>query len=555
MRNKIELKDYVFQDGMSTDEIWLYYNHIAHENNSDTFKVHLSVLHDIDTINKAQALILPILAKYNVRMFKTQNTDLLSMHQNLDGKEFCIYMQTCDEHSPESKQEFWMELLNEIETTLVQHEISKNPNGALGDLPFPGSQGYVYYRNPHNVGNEYVDAITLMDSGFTRHESCNISTNDFFKGYALKGEEVNSSQTKTSEPLKFKLPVRQVDREKQLKQSILESFHNQLKNNNNLLKLFLGTSGSPYSRNGRLCDRLFGTKLSRDKKFRAFEQARSGALDLVGPFTNYFDRAADKLAQIALILENNGYTFDAHKLGNVLPALYFKFYTPLYLENHNKYPVVIELSESDTEALVTEIIRCSLRDVSKVAIDYELPQYINNMNEADISMLLSFIGIEHPRHEHSAEIKEHVIDIEPYREAYNELINKLSTVFTEHGKEKDEVASTLIQRLTEEAKFFDRPTAEQLGNFIKNCKDSINSASKELKKESDLWSAIHPVLKGILGVLAAITLIPALVTAAVTKNGFVGTFFNSPEPVSTKKLSEIEADLTALEEDIKKRIN
>ena len=83
--------------------------------------------------------------------------------------------------------------------------------------------------------------------------------------------------------------------------------------------------------------------------------------------------------------------------------------------------------------------------------------------------------------------------------------------------------------------------------FFINCVAAFTLAEPEFSKHRGLWAQINPVLKAILGVLAALTVIPALIVAATTKSGYSQTFFAEPPTASHVKLREIAAKIYALD--------
>lgn len=525
MKHKVELPGYSIDSGLMDEGSWSQYEATKKAHHFDRDKVHISISHDIETINKAKELILPVLAAHRVYLFKVVNTYRFRSEGNIDGKEFCIYMQTWNKNSPEGDPAFWINLLNEIESILESNNIPKHPKGALGDMLFPGSKGYVYYRNAHNVGGEYVAASDLALSGFTKSEACNISTNDFFSGYSLIGNGSILATEETPSPAIQTFPDSRIEEKKDIKQAVIEAFHAQLTRNDKLLRLFVGDSGH-YASNGLLCDLLFGTRLSSDKKYHALSQARAGGLDLISPFQKYLERAAEKIAKIAFILEKNGFVFDPQKTGAIFPALYFHFYVPLYLKNDRH----LDMSAIDETALVNELVRCSLRDTAKNAIDYELPQYIHNFNEETVSTLLSVVDFcENP----PSDVLEQPLSEQ--LDHFSELVQTVSTIVSEEKEEASDAQIVMIaENLTlqlnnERAGLGDNPEQEDIDKFSRNCKEIIVNSAPELKKDPKLWSRVHPALKGILGVLAALTIIPAVIVAVSTKKGYIATFFTTCE--------------------------
>ncbi len=104
-------------------------------------------------------------------------------------------------------------------------------------------------------------------------------------------------------------------------------------------------------------------------------------------------------------------------------------------------------------------------------------------------------------------------------------------------------ATTLYQNLSDAGKAFfkNTPTSLSLKQFATACETEINMAMEEFKKHRSLWSKLHPILKGILGVLALITIVPAVVVAV--SSSYVQTFFGSSLPNSAKKLGLFRKDL------------
>lgn len=58
-----------------------------------------------------------------------------------------------------------------------------------------------------------------------------------------------------------------------------------------------------------------------------------------------------------------------------------------------------------------------------------------------------------------------------------------------------------------------------------------------------LWDQVHPILKGILGVIVAITIIPAIIIQIKSPRGFIGTFFETPRTDSLIKLELFEKEV------------
>ena len=59
-------------------------------------------------------------------------------------------------------------------------------------------------------------------------------------------------------------------------------------------------------------------------------------------------------------------------------------------------------------------------------------------------------------------------------------------------------------------------------------KDQCTQAEEPKLNQHQGWYSIHPILRGLLGILAAFTIIPALIVAATAPCGYVNTFFRTP---------------------------
>jgi hypothetical protein len=76
--------------------------------------------------------------------------------------------------------------------------------------------------------------------------------------------------------------------------------------------------------------------------------------------------------------------------------------------------------------------------------------------------------------------------------------------------------------------------ATEAVKYNKAVQEAINCVTHELQKDLGVWDKLNPIIKGILGVLAALTILPAIIVQTTTKQGFAGTFFTTPETEKTK---------------------
>ena len=105
-----------------------------------------------------------------------------------------------------------------------------------------------------------------------------------------------------------------------------------------------------------------------------------------------------------------------------------------------------------------------------------------------------------------------------------------------------EVANTLVKDLNKAKEaFFNDPNEENLTRFQTACHQAIDAAKPEFAQHRSLWLQM-PILRAILGVIAAITVVPAITVAVKSQYGFVGTFFESKTDL-TRQLETFETKL------------
>ncbi len=103
--------------------------------------------------------------------------------------------------------------------------------------------------------------------------------------------------------------------------------------------------------------------------------------------------------------------------------------------------------------------------------------------------------------------------------------------------------------------FFDTcPTPEGLLRFKRDCHREVEIAAEEFKKHRGVWHQIEPVLKALLGIFATLTIIPAVVVS-FTKQGYVNTFFATPETNSEQKLKAVMQEFETQEQELDQLFN
>ena len=131
------------------------------------------------------------------------------------------------------------------------------------------------------------------------------------------------------------------------------------------------------------------------------------------------------------------------------------------------------------------------------------------------------------------------------KDEFGQLLNQLNLIHIDLAKRaKAEVAYPKITQDVERLKkalegqkvFFDKPSAERFKQFKSQCQHALNTVEKEAKNHRG-WHKIDPVIRGFLGVLAALSVIGAIIVAATSKHGYSQTFFGKPETETSQKVT------------------
>jgi hypothetical protein len=153
------------------------------------------------------------------------------------------------------------------------------------------------------------------------------------------------------------------------------------------------------------------------------------------------------------------------------------------------------------------------------------------------------------------------IDLSAHKADFNALVNDVTKICEElaekqedHGEKYDQImleALNLRDLLQEQGKEFfalKHPTVAQLDSFKAVCNDAIDNVMPEFAKHRGAWwddsgllGKLLTVCKAVLGVIAAITIIPAVIIEDHTKHGFVHTFFTKPKTDSEVSLGAVKA--------------
>jgi hypothetical protein len=115
-------------------------------------------------------------------------------------------------------------------------------------------------------------------------------------------------------------------------------------------------------------------------------------------------------------------------------------------------------------------------------------------------------------------------------------------------EEAASAAALLCKTLTDRKnKFMENPTAPSMKDFRADCVNDIEQAQKIFKMHRG-WHQIDPLIRKLLGVLALLTIIPALVVRITTKHGYLGTFFETPETDTAIQVASTLQEFSSLTE-------
>ncbi|KTC68099.1 coiled-coil protein [Legionella birminghamensis] len=163
------------------------------------------------------------------------------------------------------------------------------------------------------------------------------------------------------------------------------------------------------------------------------------------------------------------------------------------------------------------------------------------------------------------------IDLEIYRKNFDSLLLKLKDtrdLLLARAEKNDKykpVASQISALCTvledEMGDFFKNPSAEKFQESHTLCNKAIQAAEKESAHHRG-WHTVHPIVRGIAGVLAAISIIPALIVSFKSDNGYRKTFFDEPQTATSRKFQvfktafeEMKQDFETSENEVSEAIN
>lgn len=142
------------------------------------------------------------------------------------------------------------------------------------------------------------------------------------------------------------------------------------------------------------------------------------------------------------------------------------------------------------------------------------------------------------------------LDKDQCEKMFNGLVGKLKKIHAEihldyvaYGDEYKSVFSASLKLnhalLNEGDKFFSNPSKQSFNHFKSAVMTQITEAEQELSNYPSIWAKVDPLIKKILGVVAAISVLPLLLIMAKSTHGYQKTFFSAPSPT----IDEIKDDL------------
>jgi hypothetical protein len=164
--------------------------------------------------------------------------------------------------------------------------------------------------------------------------------------------------------------------------------------------------------------------------------------------------------------------------------------------------------------------------------------------------------IKQPRVDLILQARQRLFDAAQLLLSFKELTLKINALITREEKKKTRnaayltitpCAKSLLKRLDEAKNKFFFEHVITCEAFKRECQEAIQMASPELIKHRG-WYQVSLVLRYILGILATLTVIPAIVTAAVSRQGYAGTFFKTPKTHSEKQLDLFQQTLTTFDD-------
>lgn len=88
--------------------------------------------------------------------------------------------------------------------------------------------------------------------------------------------------------------------------------------------------------------------------------------------------------------------------------------------------------------------------------------------------------------------------------------------------------------------FFADPTERKRAAFKRYCEHAIRIADMDFAEHRGAWGKIHPILRKIIGFIAIMTVIPAIIVAIKSPHGCIETFFGNRVPDACETLRDFQ---------------
>lgn len=401
---------------------WIQFEDQSKLNNGGTVKVHLSVKRTPENMEKAFDIVLPILMKYQIRLFKIAPLDFAHEKYKLDnavGKEFVIYIQAHDKESHESNPETWEKaILKEIVEEFHRNNVLPGP-ASKGDCALKGGSPYAFMRVTDNFVGEYVAVDVLEQSGFTSGDAAHLSDSPWMNLNIATTVASSSSSSPSQKLILESLPIKEgeishfirnhAQEITDLTKVLLNAFKSDLNKKQSsspsrcpLLFSILSTDGvGNYirSESWSYLRAIFNVtaNLGSDKK------AHFGKSQVKEEFFKEQLESVARFAAIAISFYRERFQGENYELpegylksdqspcGNILPAIY-AFLRQYHLQGRDAAELLTQpfMTTEEEQLFMKEILKCALREpVSQIRS--ETPIYQFGLSEEQVEGLVTAV--------------------------------------------------------------------------------------------------------------------------------------------------------------------
>lgn len=355
---------------------------------SEAVKFHVSINHEDLSRKGTDQKILSFLQEKGIAHFKLVPSDKTKKAlDNADGKELTIYMQTTLENQPKDQNEsdpaFWDKFIHDLVDFLKKENIRPG-TCSKGDLSFPNSESYVYFRDPNNILDNYVAINDLQKQGFTALEARQLKMKNSFEEFM--GNKAGFIHKPPTQPLPIQgLSEITLNNESMIPLSEIES------------NIFFGYKKYQTMPQDPVIYFVALFEIPNNPlKFNS--PLRDTTLQKIPNTKKKYDDFKEKLNTIVQdICKETGVTL---KELNINPALYCYFYKPMivYLQqNKDKTPDDF-LDQIDFDLLLGEAVKCCFRNraLQVAQLNQDDPVYLNGISEDILVSHLKKLITDHP---------------------------------------------------------------------------------------------------------------------------------------------------------------